>query len=299
MEATHLRRVEPLAQSWRSFSWRTGVFDTAHRPFTQAVEGIIRMPYHLVMVTLSGGSEQLEARADGGHSYVGCDRPGAVSFVPAHCERRLRMKGVCAEWASIALFPQTLDELGWSETERQNGSLDLAPFTNITEPFLSSLVGELARLSVADGRLDAAYCEAMSHALLHYLVRRHAKRAAPAAGARAWDLPHWRMRRIAEYVEAHLTESILVADLASLVGVSAGHLHRAFRATLGVTPLDYIVQKRIQRAAAILAREQLPITQLALRVGISSPGHFARAFRRVTGASPSAYRRAHHDSSGA
>jgi AraC family transcriptional regulator len=79
-----------------------------------------------------------------------------------------------------------------------------------------------------------------------------------------------------------------------LVGVSAGHLHRAFRATAGVTPLDYINEKRIRRAAAMLVQEQVPITELALRVGFSSPGHFARTFRRVTGVSPSAYRRANH-----
>jgi AraC family transcriptional regulator len=289
MDTTYSRCVEPRAQDWRSFAWGTGSFDSGRRTFTKTVEGIICTPEHLVMVTLQGGSERLEVRADGGHNYAGSDRAGAVSFVPAYCERRMSMTGVRSGWASISLRPKQSNDGADDGSGCEDPLLLAAPFTNIADPFISSLVGEIARLHSTDGALDAGYCEVMSLALRHYLVHRHAKCGTKAASSRSPELPRWRIRRISDYVDAHLGEPILIGELASLVGLSTGHLHRAFRATMGITPLDYVSEKRVRSAAAMLANERVPITDLALRVGFLSPSHFARTFRRVIGVNPSRY----------
>ncbi|WP_437942412.1 helix-turn-helix transcriptional regulator [Sorangium sp. So ce341] len=269
---------------WRSFAWAGGAFDTARRPYTASVDGTILTPDHLVLVTLRGGAEHLEVATACGHRYAGPDRPGAVSFVPAHCERRIQLKGVQSAWASVALSPSLLSSL-----EEGGHPLDLAPFSNVDDPVLAGLVGELERLLTADGRLDPAYCEAISRAIGCYLSRRYGQRLAPSA-RRPWKLPPWRVLRITDYIEAHIDREILVSDLAALVGVSAGHLHRAFRATTGVTPLDYINERRIRRAMAILASEDISVAELALRVGFLSPSHFTRTFRRVAGVNPSRFR---------
>jgi AraC family transcriptional regulator len=284
--AMHTRNVEPLALGWHSFAWVGGAFDTAYRPYTQTVEGTIHTPDHLLLVTLRGGAEHLEVVTDCGHRYAGPDRPGSVSFVPAHCERRLRMEGVSSEWASIALSAKFLSGLGEDESHAAH---NIAPFTNVEERFLAALVGEFERLYKLDGRLDPAYCETMSHALGCYLLRRHG-RGAGRIEHRHGQLPPWRVRRIADYVEAHIEREILVADLAREIGVSEGHLHRAFRATVGVTPLQFINERRIRRAMAILASERVGVTELALRVGFFSPSHFTRTFRRITGVNPSRFK---------
>jgi AraC family transcriptional regulator len=283
-QSPYRRRVEPVALGWRSVAWSTGVFDTARRPFTQSVEGLIYTPQHLVMATLRGQAEKLEVSSSCGHRYAGPDRPGAVSFVPAHCERRLRLRGVAFEWASIALSPSLFD----SDTG-VGGSLDTAAFTNADDPFVLGLVAEFTRLSAADGSLDPTYCDAMSWALARYLVGRYGQpRSQPEVVA--WKLAPWRMRRIADYVDAHLAEPLRIADLAVLVGVSPGYFHRAFRATAGKTPLEFIHERRIQRAAQYLHRGDASLVEIALRVGFASPSHFTRTFRRVTGVNPSKFR---------
>jgi AraC family transcriptional regulator len=275
---------DPPSQGWRTFAWDGGIFDTGHRAYARAVEGMIRMPYHLVLVTLQGGARQLEVSTDCGHRYRGPERAGAVSFVPAHCERRTRMHDVELDWASIALRPDLFNALA---EEGEPLAFEIAPFSNASDPFVTALVGELARLRDAHGRFDRAYCETMSHALASYLARRYGE---PAAQCREWKLSPWRLRRIAEYVDAHIGCEIAIADLARLVGVSPGHLHRAFRATLGVTPLSYIQEKRIERASSILASEDASIADVALRVGYLSASHFSRTFRRLTGVHPSKFR---------
>ncbi|BBK32845.1 AraC family transcriptional regulator [Stella humosa] len=279
------RVLEPRSQGWRSFGWGQGSFDTAHRPPTPLVEGTIHTPDHLVLVTLRGGARRIEVSAAGGHRYAGPDRPGAVSFVPADCERRLVLRDVATEWASIALVPDAIPDL----LDGDGRMLDLPAFSNGEDPFVAGMVGEMARLHAADGNLQPLYCETMSRALACYLVRRYGT-PRPAAATVAWHLPAWRLRRIEDYVEANLAADIRVADLARLVGLSAGHLHRAFRATTGTTPLEFINRRRIHRASAILATEGPTVAEVALRVGFLSPSHFTRTFRRVTGRGPSARR---------
>lgn len=284
----YVRKIEPRSRDWRSYAWSNGAFDTARRPYTEIVEGTICIPQHLVLVTLNGRAERFEVNSACGHRYSGGDRPGAVSFVPANCERQLRFFNVQSEWASISFSPALVD----------NDTLDGATFTNGDDPFMAGLVAEVARLHAADGALDPTYCDAMSWALAHYLARRYGR---PSVGSdpRSWKLPPWRLRRIADYVEARidgdLDGEVRIADLAGLVGVSPGHLHRAFRMTTGKTPLEFINERRVQRAMQILKKESASIAEIALRIGFLSPSHFTRTFRRITGLNPSVYRGGRRD----
>jgi AraC family transcriptional regulator len=284
----YARRVEPLAIGWRSFTWKSGAFDTARRDYTKDVEGPIALPHHLVLVTLAGGARRLEVSADCGHGYAGDDFPGAVSFVPANCGRQLRMRDVQAEWATVSLRPDLLNAAFYgSDGDR---TVEVPIFTNVRDSFVSGLVSEVARLFATNGRLDPVYCEVMATALAHYLARRYGE-ASLATHCGHLRLPAWRVRRITEYVESHLDGGIRVADLARTADLSVGHFHRALRATLGTTPLEFINHRRIERARQLLATEGTPITELGMRVGLSSPNHFARLFRRLTGVTPSEYRK--------
>ena len=269
-----IRRIEPLSQDWRSFGFPGGCFDTGRRSFTPSVEGTIRTPEHLVLVTIAGGAERVEVTTECGHRYVGRDRPGLVSLVPAGTERRLAMTGVEAQWASIA----------WSPSSRASASLP--PFTNREDPFLHGLVGEFLRQHEA-GELDAGYCEQMAMALGRYVGRRYGG----TREERPVGLAPWRLARITDFIEAHLSDTILVADLARVGGLSSGHLHRAFRMATGVTPAAFIRQRRLLRAAAILREEPVTVAEVALRVGIQSPSRLAAQMKRLTGLPPSRLRR--------
>jgi AraC family transcriptional regulator len=288
MEVSYERRVEPLALGWRSFAWATGVFDTAYRPFTGNVEGLIRMPQHLVMVTLRGGAAAVEVTSSCGHRYSGPDCPGAVSFVAAHCERRLRLRDVESEWASISLNPDLFDPK-IVEEHGAGGRFDISAFTNREDRFVFGMLSEMARLSNIDGALDQTYCETMSWALSRYLARRYG-RAHAGVNVPSWKLAAWRVRRVTAYVDANLAEPIKIAELADLVGVSLGYFHRAFQATFGKTPLEFINERRVQRAMQSLQRDDTPVTTIAFRVGFASPSHFSRIFRQHAKLSPSQYR---------
>ena len=130
--------------------------------------------------------------------------------------------------------------------------------------------------------------------------RLHTRPRLDLTGA-AWDilpvaqahggLPQGVMRRVCEHVEAHLAENIDLAGLASIAGLSVFHFAREFKRSTGVTPHLYIVQKRVERAQAMLARDDLTLAEIAIAAGFADQSHLARHFRRMVGVTPSEFRR--------
>src|SRR5882762_3664834 len=103
-------------------------------------------------------------------------------------------------------------------------------------------------------------------------------------------LPPRALRRVREFIEAHLEENIGVQVLASTAGLSMCHFARAFKRSEGVTPHNYLVQCRVRRAKDLLAATDLPLSEIALASGFSDQSHCARRFREHVGVTPSSYR---------
>jgi AraC family transcriptional regulator len=102
----------------------------------------------------------------------------------------------------------------------------------------------------------------------------------------------WQKRRLTAYIDAHLTESIRVADLANLLDLSESHFSRAFRCTFGISAHDYVTRRRIEVAQSLMLRSPEPLCAIALRCGLCDQAHFTRVFRRIVGETPCVWRRA-------
>ena len=98
------------------------------------------------------------------------------------------------------------------------------------------------------------------------------------------------MRRVREYVEVHLGESIDLSMLAGVAGLSVHHFARQFKQSAGVTPHVYLTQKRVERAQEMLVRTDLSLAEIALAVGFFDQGHLARHFRHMFGTTPREFR---------
>jgi AraC-like DNA-binding protein len=98
------------------------------------------------------------------------------------------------------------------------------------------------------------------------------------------------MRRVREYVEVHLGESIDLSMLAGVAGLSVHHFARQFKQSAGVTPHVYLTQKRVERAQEMLVQTDLPLAEIACVVGFFDQGHLARHFRHMRGTTPREFR---------
>ncbi len=135
-----------------------------------------------------------------------------------------------------------------------------------------------------------AYVEALGIALAHELTRVNAGGSPRMPDVRG-GLPAWQQKKLTQYIEERLADEIPLSSLAQLVQLSPFHFSRAFKQSFGVPPHQYLTICRIDRAKALLAERKLSVTEIGLDVGFSETSSFTAAFRRVTGETPTDYRR--------
>jgi AraC family transcriptional regulator len=103
-------------------------------------------------------------------------------------------------------------------------------------------------------------------------------------------LPIARLRKVEDYVRAHLAENISIERLAELAELSPFHFSRVFKDSTGMTPLQFVIRERMLRARQLIRETSGSLIEIALEVGYTSPSHFAEVFRRTVGMPPSEFR---------
>ena len=104
-------------------------------------------------------------------------------------------------------------------------------------------------------------------------------------------LAPWQLRLVCNYIDDHISDRITIDDLASLARLSRSHFTRAFKASVGCPPHNFILQQRIERAKELMLNSSEPLVQIALICGLADQSHFSRTFRAHAGCTPAAWRR--------
>jgi AraC family transcriptional regulator len=138
--------------------------------------------------------------------------------------------------------------------------------------------------------MQRQYAEALSMVLTHELVRINGDGGFRAPASRGGLAP-WQQKRVAAYIEERVADNIPLATLAELARLSPYHFSRSFKHSFGMPPHRYHARRRIERAKQLLANRELSVTTIALDVGFSETSTFTAAFHRLTGQTPSRYRR--------
>jgi AraC family transcriptional regulator len=106
-------------------------------------------------------------------------------------------------------------------------------------------------------------------------------------------LQKWRLKRVAEYVEGHLSKKITLSDLAAVAGLSRMHFASQFRIATGLRPHEYLLRQRIRRADELLRHTTMTIIEIAFSVGFQTQAHFTTVFKRIAGSTPAQWRNAY------
>lgn len=125
-------------------------------------------------------------------------------------------------------------------------------------------------------------------------MARYASRLAGEQGSvhASQGLPPWQIRRIQERLAVSLEAGYPgLAELAEICGISQSHLMRTFKASTGWPIHKYISEERLRAAKQLLAGELLNAKEISARLGFRNPAYFATAFRRMTGKTPTEFRR--------
>jgi AraC family transcriptional regulator len=205
-----------------------------------------------------------------GHDFVGSQKPRALTRITC-----------------IYIDPQgplTDPELRFSEIE-------FKPRLFFDDPTLWETALRLKAQVENRSLMHRQYGEALGIVMVHDLVRVNGNADLVSAPADRGGLAGWQQRRLAEYIEEHVSDNIPLAVLSQLVQLSPYHLCRSFKQSFGMPPRKYHSTRRIERAKQLLATRDLSITTIARVVGFGETSTFTAAFHRLTGQAPSRYRR--------
>ncbi len=214
-----------------------------------------------------------------GRSIAARPQVGAVTIVPPGRPLMLSLQGT----ATVLLLQLSRAEIGNGADE-----CDVNLKHNALEPRVAFLDPVLAYWLYTAGSGLVLQDEAL-RMIAGRLVETHRERAGPAPLLHGGLSPA-RLRRVQERVDAGLAGRVPLADLASEAGLSLFHFVREFGRTTGMPPHRYVLQRRLGRAIALLAKADLPVTMVAAATGFSDAGHLARHLRRTTGMAPEAFR---------
>lgn len=199
-------------------------------------------------------------------------KPNGLAYVPAGCD----------------VYSSSTDGGEYLRIALPCRPSDPRRFSDAIDPIAIAAAQDLRRQLLVSDR-DALQCERCVLALTERVAWiLESTDAASAAGS--WMTPQ-RLRLVDELIEGRLDAKVTVQDLADAVGLSAGFFSRAFKAAVGKTPYDYIVDRRVSRARSLLDSTELDLTTVAHASGFASHAHMTTTFRNRLGVSPAILRR--------
>ena len=173
----------------------------------------------------------------------------------------------------------------------QERPVELAEELGSLDPLLEQLLltfDEVLRSWEPSAR---TYVDHLGHLLAAQLARGHSVRPAPAPPPRSRaGLSERQLTAVRDLVEARLAEPLPLRSLAEVTGLSVSQFARQFKARTGLSPHQFLIQRRVDEACRLLRDGRLPIVEVAQRCGFSHQEHLTRVLRARLGATPAALR---------
>jgi AraC family transcriptional regulator len=179
----------------------------------------------------------------------------------------------------LPMRPEIRTNIGFDDTALHHVGAAFA--RELTRPPGGALVAGGLRVAFIM-RLLEQHSSAMGHPLL--------RRPVKSLGTRT-------LRRLDDYITEHLSADIGLDDLARQTGLSRFYFARAFRASCGISPYQYILERRVERARTLLAQRGSVLADVAVATGFADQSHLTRAIKVRYGVSPAVMRRNEQDSS--
>ena len=239
-------------------------------------------------VYLSG--RHMIRRQIGASVVEGWSDPGTINLAPPGVEE-IWEASASSRAAVVVIRPEFLSRAIEEHWGADSSKVEIIKQFLVRDPVIEAITLNLAREAAGGSPAGRLYVESGCEFLAHHLIYRYSSLSPTPARSRG-GLSSRRLRLVLEYIEDTLGQPIKLRELAALAGTSARHFERAFRQSTGSSPHAYVMERRLHRARDLLInRPELPIEQIALRLGFSSSSHFSSAFRRQTGLTPTDFRK--------
>jgi len=214
---------------------------------------------------------------------------GEIAIIPA--TQSIPRTQVDREVPLLELFlePTTFTHTACESAD--TNQIELVPQLQIRDPLIQHMGLALMAELEAGGTDSRLYAESMATALSAHLLRRyccHPEKIKDYTGR----LPNYKLRPAVNYINEHLDQNLTLAEIAAAVRMSPNYFACLFKQSTGLTPHQYVMKCRIEKAKQLLRHQELGLVEICQEVGFVSQSHFTRVFRQHTKTTPKAYRKA-------
>lgn len=272
--------------------WKGLVAQAFHEP-DELESGIIIPAPDTSLVLFAGGVMRMEQRQDHSswnsrdlrHGHLMLSPGGGTPF-------ELRWRAISGEpvrtlhlHLSKDLIARTAEEVADHDPAR----LTLEGNLGFQDPLLTQIGFALWRELEQHAPAGELYAQTAAQMLAVHLLR-HYTSIEKAFKEPAHGLTTKQMKRVTDFIQAHLDQDLSLEALAQQAGFSSYHFARLFRQTTGESPHQFVLRRRVERAQQLLKETTAPLAQIALESGFANQSHLTRAFKQQYSLTPRAYR---------
>ena len=219
--------------------------------------------------------------------------PGDGVFINKNVVHLVRKKNACHYNSFI--FPDYFLKFYWdspagSAVDQLVGNKSIPIFHIESRAENKGVLGVLQKLSVLEQQKTPLYPYEVLTALCTLWLEL-CRVVTPPQASPPKNMTEARITIFLRYIEQHFAEPVSLDALAASAHVSKSECLRCFKAALNTAPYQYLMEYRLSKAAELLRSTDMPIGEIANRVGFSQTSHFGKCFREKTGMPPSAYRK--------
>jgi AraC family transcriptional regulator len=167
--------------------------------------------------------------------------------------------------------------------------VELVEACSVSDPVIRRIGMALKAEVESEGLAGRLYAESLANVLAVHLLRHYTQDGDKLRTAFG-GLSGRKLHQATEFIEENIERDLGITEIAYAVDLSPFHFARSFKQATGVSPHQYLIKSRIERAKALLAQGELPIVEVGFRVGFKNQSHFTTLFRKLTSVTPGAYR---------
>lgn len=265
--------------------WSDIFYERRVRGFFETEPHIIQNHYFVVKLNPLSRAE----RSIDGRRVNEIQHRGYTAYIPHGCPHKVLYPDNMGELFILNLKPEFVDRT----TEELNlpGKFSGAPkCADSVDPLVLGLGMQIDRELRQGNPHGQVFAETVAQMLAVHLITSH-NNASRQRALKSPTLSGFQLTKTLEYIDANISESISLKDMADQVQLSVYHFSRAFRSSTGLPPYQFILSKRIEFARRLLKERDDTIQDIAFAVGFAEASQFTKHFRKVTGVTPSQYRR--------
>ncbi|MBE9204892.1 helix-turn-helix transcriptional regulator [Synechocystis salina LEGE 06099] len=275
---------KPLILSSRQMNWSGILVEQCQSPVSTYEVELPALSDHWLSLHLGNSTSLIQKRGDRRHESI--LHEGDNLFIPAGqpsywCQDK---SGITCSPLFICLKPELIQQVAEASDMDSNRFEFMHCFGQ-----QDSQLHQIGTLLFAElrsgGVMGKLYAESLAQVLVIHLLRHYSTLTQPIASQNN-SFTRIQLQQAIDYIHTYLSRDLSLAELASVVNISPTYFASLFKQEMGISPHQYVIRQRVEKAKLMLSKTDLAIADIALQVGFSSQSHLTQQFKRFTGMTP-------------